>query len=329
MFAHAVLLFYGYLLLLLSPHSSAQLLRLTTLNLHNFAEPPLACYEWDNIYSHAQWQQKTQWLSHTLQRLMPDLLALQEVFSVAALAELLSNTGLPYWAASATPLLIDDHVFQKPVQVLASRYPITPLQWPELDPSQWPLGAQQFSFSRKPLLAEVELPELGKVRVVVCHLKSARPAEDLQSYPALAMWQSAQQRGMEAAILWQQLHQLYQQQPLPTMVMGDFNDCWTSTLLQPLHVAAKTSRGLFLLQDAADLALTAKRAPSHYYGADGRVLDYVLLSAEFDPRQHLGTAEVSAYQVHDQHLVRPNFEVDGYSSDHAAVVVDLNVRRIA
>ena len=227
--------------MLLSSVSSLPLpvsLRFATLNLHNFAEPPLACYEWDNIYSHAQWQQKTLWLSRTVQLLKPDLLALQEVFSVAALAELLSKTGLPFWAASAQPLLIDDHVFQKPVQVLASRYPIAALSWPELDPSQWPLGTQQFSFSRKPLLAEVELPELGKVRVVVCHLKSARPAEDLQSYPALAMWHSAQQRGMEAAMLWQQLHQLYQQQPLPTLVMGDFNDCWTSTLLQPLHAAA-------------------------------------------------------------------------------------------
>ena len=125
-------------------------------------------------------------------------------------------------------------------------------------------------------------------------------------------------------MLWQLLHQLYQQHPLPTIVMGDFNDSWSSTILQPLHATTKTKNGLFLLQDAADLAPEGRRAPTHYYGADGRVLDYVLLSAEFDPRHHQGVAEVSAYQIYDQHLVRPNFAIDGYSSDHAAVSIELS-----
>ena len=298
--------------------------RLTTLNLHNFAAPPLACYEWDNIYSQTQWQQKTQWLLATWQQLKPDLLALQEVFSVDALVELISAAGFAHWAVSAQPVLVDDHVFQKPVQLLASRYPLQVQSWPKLDTSDWPSAMQHCQFSREPLLVEVELPLLGTVRVVVCHLKSARAVAELQAYPALALWQSAQQRGMEATMLWQQLHQLYQQQPLPTIVMGDFNDSWSSTILQPLHATTKTKNGLFLLQDAADLAPEGRRAPTHYYGADGRVLDYVLLSAEFDPRHHQGVAEVSAYQIYDQHLVRPNFAIDGYSSDHAAVSIELS-----
>ena len=297
--------------------------RLATLNLHNFAAPPLACYEWDNIYSQAQWQQKTQWLTATWQKLAPDLLAMQEVFSVDALVDLVTQAGFGHWAVSATPQLIDDHVFQKSVQFVASRYPLQALAWPGLDNSHWPSALQQAQFSRVPLLAEVELPLLGKVRVVVCHLKSARAVAEFQDYPALALWQSAQQRGMEAAMLWQQLHQLYQRQPLPTIVMGDLNDSLSSTILQPLHATARTSAGLFLLQDAGNLAPEGRRAPTHYYGADGRVLDYVLLSAEFDPRHHQGVAEVSAYHVQDQHLVRPSFAVDGYSSDHAVVVIDL------
>ena len=43
-------------------------LRVATLNLLNFAAPPLACYEWDNIYTEAQWQQKTNWLKNLLQQ---------------------------------------------------------------------------------------------------------------------------------------------------------------------------------------------------------------------------------------------------------------------
>ena len=196
--------------------------RLTTLNLHNFAAPPLACYEWDNIYSQTQWQQKTQWLLATWQQLKPDLLALQEVFSVDALVELISAAGFAHWAVSAQPVLVDDHVFQKPVQLLASRYPLQVQSWPKLDTSDWPSAMQHCQFSREPLLVEVELPLLGKVRVVVCHLKSARAVAELQAYPALALWQSAQQRGMEATMLWQQLHQLYQQQPAADYCDGGF-----------------------------------------------------------------------------------------------------------
>ena len=298
-------------------------LRLATLNLLNFAKPPYACYEWDNIYSQAQWQQKTQWLLQTWQQLSPDLLALQEVFSVEAAAQLGQQAGLAFSAASAAPVLIDDHVFEKPVQMLLSRFPLHAKPWPVLAPELFPLGVSQFAFSRVPLLAEVTLPQLGAVRVVVCHLKSARPSGDIAAYPALALWQSAQQRGTEAAILWQQLFQLYQQQPMPTIVMGDFNDVWSSSLLQPLHATAFTSQGSFALQDAAALALCARQAPTHYYGADGRVLDYVLLSAEFAGQLRSGIITVNAYDVLDQHLVRPTFSVDGYSSDHAVVVVDL------
>ena len=43
-------------------------LRVATLNLLNFAAPPLACYEWDNIYTEAQWLQKTSWLQSLLQQ---------------------------------------------------------------------------------------------------------------------------------------------------------------------------------------------------------------------------------------------------------------------
>lgn len=57
-------------------------LRFSSLNLQNFAAPPLASYEFDNIYSQAQWQQKTSWLRRTIAAAAPDVLLLQEVFSV-------------------------------------------------------------------------------------------------------------------------------------------------------------------------------------------------------------------------------------------------------
>ena len=306
--------------------NASQTLRLACLNLQNFTQPPHASYEWENIYTPLQWQQKCQWLQNLLSDIASDVIACQEVFSVDALQSLMASAGYPFTLASGEPVLIDDHVFQKPVQFLASRYPLKLHTWPSPTLEQNSLFPSSFSYSRTPLLATVELPQLGNVRIVVCHLKSARANNDLHDYPALALWQPAQQRGLEAAMLWQQLLALYLEQPLPTILMGDFNDELASALLQPLLLSQATGTGLFRLQDAAALAGETTRTPTHYYGAEGRVLDYVLLSAEFDPRQHLAKGSVCGYQVYDEHLVRPVFSKDGYSSDHAAVIVDLTYR---
>lgn len=305
---------------------SGQTIRLASLNLQNFTQPPHASYEWENIYAPWQWQQKCQWLQNLLTDIAPDVFACQEVFSVDALKELMATAGYPFWLVSGDPVLIDDHVFQKPVQCLASRYPLQQQAWPLPTFAENSGLPSSFSYSRTPLLATVELPQVGKVRLVVCHLKSARANSDLHDYPALALWQPAQQRGLEAAMLWQQLLALYLEQPLPTVLLGDLNDELGSPLLQPLLLSQTAGTGLFWLQDAAALAGETTRTPTHYYGAQGRVLDYVLLSAEFDPRQHVAKGMVSGYQVYDEHLVRPIFTKDGYSSDHAAVIVDLTCR---
>ena len=99
-------------------------LRFSTLNLLNFACPPYACYEFDNIYSTAQWQQKTAWLARIVSATAPDVLALQEVFSVAALREVLAPLGYSSLVTAGVPKLVDDHVFLQPVVALATRHPV-------------------------------------------------------------------------------------------------------------------------------------------------------------------------------------------------------------
>ncbi len=295
-------------------------LRVATLNLLNFAAPPLACYEWDNIYSQAQWQQKTNWLKTLLQQQQPDILALQEVFSVTELRELLATLGYAWFAVVEQPELLDQHVFTRPVVAIASRYPMLKVEEITADAAGLAqLGLQSFQFSRKPVLVQLETPQFGKLRVAAVHLKSRRPAELPDA--ALALWASELQRGHEAALLRQALAVQCQAEPL--IVAGDFNDVLSSALLQPLLAADRSQQPLFLLQDAAELAAEAYRAPTHYYGAGGQVLDYLLVSAAFDPRHHHACGEVSSYQVVDRHLVSPVFARDGYSSDHAYVEINL------
>jgi endonuclease/exonuclease/phosphatase family metal-dependent hydrolase len=152
-------------------------LRVATLNLLNFAAPPLACYEWDNIYTEAQWQQKTNWLKNLLQQQQPDVLALQEVFSVDALQQLLSPLGYHWFATVETPVLVDDHVFTKPVVAIASRYPILSTETIPASPAALQqLGLASFQFSRCPLLVQIQTPQFGPLFVATVHLKSRRPA---------------------------------------------------------------------------------------------------------------------------------------------------------
>lgn len=294
--------------------------QIATLNLQNFVEPPYAWYDWEAIYSAKQWQMKTAWLRQLWQQAGLDLLALQEVFSVSALQTLCHDAGLPHLLVAAEPSLQENHVFTAPVVALASRYPLQALPLPPLDP-HWlrQLSLSEFQDSRVPLLARVELPSLGAVDLCVVHLKSRRPDKSIEG--PLALVKSQLQRLSEAALLMQRLAVHYAKAQRPLLLLGDLND--ELSAIMPLTQLVDGLK----LQDAAELAMAELRPPTHYYGAQGKVLDYLLCSSEFDARFHHSVAEVSHYRVWDQHLVRPRFDLDGHSSDHAMVQMTLRPRR--
>ena len=68
------------------------------------------------------------------------------------------------------------------------------------------------------------------------------------------------------------------------------------------------------------------RTPTHYFGASSSVLDYILLSCEFDASYHDSLYQVSGYETYDRHLINPIFERDGESTDHGIVLVTLTLR---
>lgn len=318
----------------LATAASTASLRLSSLNLLNFTEPPQASYEFDNIYSAAQWQQKTDWLRRVLLDVAPDVLALQEVFSTRALQQLTGELGYSHFAIAEHPTLIDDHVYQKPVVALASKFPIlqsNAVQVPRTAAAA--LGLTHFSFSRAPLRALLQLPGIGLCNCYVVHLKSRRPlalaqGQNLPAAEALSRWAACVQRGNEAGLLLEAITEQWAQDKLPVMLLGDFNDELSSPLLQILVQTVvpnmaqpeQNDESALQLQDSWLLqpAQTELRPATHYYGAKGSVLDYILLSAEFAPR-------VQRQWVVDQHLRQPVFAVDGYSSDHALVTVQLKL----
>lgn len=362
-------------------------IKIASINLFNFIEPPLAYYDFENIYSHGQWQKKCQWLSEFLAHRQPDVVGFQEVFSAEPLKQIASEQGLVHFAVVDKPTLISDYIYRSPVVALASRYPIIEITSVEPDPHLVvAMGLScEFAFSRKVLRATIEVPHIGKCDYYVVHFKSKRAGLALEpsslgldsntpsgniklhsetqllSEQALGRWASTMQRGAEAALLFNGILVRRQESKYPVIVMGDFNDSLSMGVLDALIIQGESihtndikAAGLGHLSDTALAAVFAQyqlkdayelfietnlhnspnnavylrehRAATHYYGPKGSVLDYILLSSEFDAGHGRSLAQVVDYQTCDRHLVRPEYERDAYSTDHAPVIVELAVR---
>ncbi|WP_076410169.1 endonuclease/exonuclease/phosphatase family protein [Shewanella sp. UCD-KL12] len=166
---------------------------------------------------------------------------------------------------------------------------------------------------------------------------------------ALGQWGSSIQRGSEAALLRYAMVERRILSQNPMILMGDFNDSLSDGVLAALTAVdtrvkpdygltagskgANELFGQYRLQDAYELyqssqyALSAQaRVATHYYFAKGSVLDYILLSNEFDPKSNQNLAEVGRYEVYDRHLINPSFEHDSQSTDHAPVMITLSMR---
>ncbi|WP_028024005.1 endonuclease/exonuclease/phosphatase family protein [Enterovibrio calviensis] len=336
-------------------------LKLATINLFNFIEPPGAFYEFSNIYSEDQWRQKKMWLNRYIGSYQPDIIAFQEVFSASALKALLEPLGYRFFSVVDEPEPINsvnDYVYKSPVVCLASRYPILSALPLRADPvlSEQIGMTEDFEYSRLPLCATLELPSLGQTDVYVVHLKSKRPILDESEQSEenkktlhesmraeiAGSWASSIQRGSEVCQLMAAIIQRRFETNNPAIVMGDFNDDMNSDVLGAFHVSGLRS----ITEDMADMPLShyqlhdswdlfvkntgetgLERPSTHYFHAKGSVLDYILLSNEFNSSDPASLAEVGDFHCEDSHLINPKFDQDAYSSDHAIVSVTIGLRR--
>ncbi|WP_281558635.1 endonuclease/exonuclease/phosphatase family protein [Thalassomonas sp. RHCl1] len=336
-------------------------IRIASFNLFNYLEPPNAFYEFQRIYSAQQWRKKQQWIVDYLTAHQPDVIGFQEVFSPDSLKALLAGQGYPYFHVVDQPQVTDGFIYSHPVVAIASRYPVAEavpvVPDPELAET---MGLKAgFAFSRKVLRATVDLPHIGFCDCYVVHFKSKRPLFEYEAAKALSGekntleqlkaqvaggWGAAIQRGSEAALLFVEMISRREQGGLPMILMGDFNNSLAQEELVFLTTQALRADGVegsevylekYCLQDAWNMfqALVESRGkaeplrkPSHYYGAKGSVLDYILLSREFDAGYQLSLFEVGGHETYDRHLINPVFDRDGESSDHGIVLVTLTLR---
>jgi endonuclease/exonuclease/phosphatase family metal-dependent hydrolase len=162
-------------------------------------------------------------------------------------------------------------------------------------------------------------------------------------------WGATVQRGSEATLLMTEIIARRESSQNPVILMGDFNNSLTDGVLSHLLTNSlrfvsvfdsKAYLAKYCLNDAWNLyvkslaneasgqadeirAVETKpiRTPTHYFGATSSVLDYVLLSCEFDASYHDSFYDVVAYNTYDRHLTHPDFETDDQSTDHAVVMV--------
>ena len=364
----------------------------------NYLEPPNAFYEFERIYSAAQWLKKQTWITDYLREYQPDIIGFQEVFSTESLKELVAAQGYDYFSVVAQPQVIDDFIYRSPVVAIASRYPIVEVDAvkPDLELAQTLGLSGDFSFSRKVIRATIDVPHIGNCDCYVVHFKSKRSMiefdeksqslspektiiESLKAQMA-GGWGSTIQRGSEATLLMIDMIARREATGQPMILMGDFNNNLTDgvlshLLINTLRFVSRIDRDTYLakycLNDAWDLfqkaltnepndtdedgknteseatvaaSLEAKlevtlevrqeiklaekrvRTPTHYFGASSSVLDYILLSCEFDASYHDSLYQVSDYDTYDRHLINPIFDRDGESTDHGIVLITLTLR---
>lgn len=339
-------------------------LKIATFNLFNYLEPPNAFYEFERIYSAQQWAKKQRWIVDYLTEYQPDVIGFQEVFSIESLKTLLHKAGYHYFAVVDEPQVIDEFIYKRPVVAIAARFAINEVVAVQHDAELAQvigLGAD-FTFSRKVLRATIAMPHIGDVDCYVVHFKSKRPMLEVEQTSQLAPeqniiahlkadiaggWGSTIQRGSEATLLMLEMIKRRETSQNPMLLMGDFNNNLTDGVLSHLLTDSlrfapafdsKTYLAKYCLNDAWQLFVKLQTSmqepatqnliptPTHYFGASSSVLDYILLSCEFDTEYDDSFYEVSDYHTYDRHLINPEFERDDQSTDHGVVMITLTLR---
>ncbi|MGC9459726.1 endonuclease/exonuclease/phosphatase family protein [Vibrio genomosp. F10] len=330
--------------------SSERNIKVCTINLFNYVEPPNAFYDFANIYTKEEWTIKIRWLSQTITKIDADIIGFQEVFSIDSLRKTMHLLGYTHFVTVDTPEVEQDYIYSNPVVALASRHPVS--QTLSINASSAIARSQSnFKFNRTPIHAVVDIPQLGPIDVYVVHLKSQRPTE-LDTQPdeerhdepstserwlleSQGKWLSTVQRGMEVHVLHHHMIETKKQNERPCLLMGDFNQslqsnefhCLTSRHLFRLK-ESETALSAFHLHNSQDLVLEQTEitsTPTYYVGAQGKELDYILLSNEFSDCSDQARGIVTDYQVIDSHLVNPHYGHDHISTDHGIVTVNISI----
>jgi endonuclease/exonuclease/phosphatase family metal-dependent hydrolase len=316
-----------------------QEIRFATFNVCNLA--PAGAKLYDNLtpLSEEEYQAKANWTAQQIDDLDADVIGFQEIFSQAALLDVLSRTR-KYREATHAGFDPDPSAERlTPNVALVSRLPLVAA--PEIYanfPEDVPCDSgspDSDRFARAPLHAQVVMPGGRVVDVIVVHLKSRRPdyrhgdnGEDPLVY-AMASLRSLVWRGTEAVALRVLLSKMMRDSRRPCVVLGDFNDtadAVTTTIVLGngnMHTTGEERRGR--LYDANQIQLRQDHLRHIGYTSihEGHysTIDHVLVSEEFNRESPRAIGEVVDVSYFNDHLRQERPE----ASDHGQVLVKLRL----
>ncbi|NGZ86589.1 endonuclease/exonuclease/phosphatase family protein [Duganella aceris] len=320
-----------------------QEIRFATFNVCNLSQPGAKLYDNLSPLTEAEYRAKVAWTARQLDQLDADVIGLQEIFSMAALRDVLARSeryrdaALAGFDPPADPITGDTRL--TPQVALISRLPLAaPATAYQLFPEgvALPAGSRDADrFARAPLHAQVVLPDQRIVDVIVIHLKSKRPdyhsgdhGDDAMLY-AQANLRSLIRRGTEAVALRALLSYMDRDGRRPRVVLGDFNDtadAVTTAIVMgsgAAGVEGEQLNGRMFDCNQIQLGRDSLRNVGYTILHEGHhmTIDHVLVSEEFNPASRFAVGEVLDVTYLNDHLMQEKPE----ASDHGQVLVRLRL----
>lgn len=317
-----------------------QEIRFATFNVRNLALPGVQFYENLAPYSHKQYEDKTEWIAHQIDRINADVIGFQEIFSQAALRHVLSKTR-HYRDAYHAGFDPDPGRFKlTPSVALVSRLPFagsvcSHLELPhQLEVTLPPNSRLVTQFSRAVLEVPIALPGGKTARVLVVHLKSKRPdfiigadRTSLHDFGAASL-RALMRRGADALGLRYLVADLRNQHGEPLIVMGDFNDVATASSTQIVTGEGYSEKfgSLHHLYDCFAIQTGGRTmrdvSYTDIYNRNFFTIDHILVTEEFSERSRFAAGEVKEVMYFNDHIMQ-NLP---YATDHGIVVARIRLR---
>ncbi|WP_058049839.1 endonuclease/exonuclease/phosphatase family protein [Janthinobacterium sp. Ant5-2-1] len=311
-------------------------IRFATFNVCNLA--PAGAKLYDNLepLSPAQYAAKAEWTARQIDLLDADVIGFQEIFSQAALRDVLSRTRHYREATVAGYDAMDPAGRMLPTVALVSRLPLAGagVAWADF-PTGMSVSADDNAcrFARAPLHVQVILPGGQLTDVVVVHLKSRRPdyrhgdGNDAASY-ALANLRSLQRRGAEAVALRVLASELGHS-GRPRIVLGDFNDIANAvTTSIVMGAGAPCEPGMEMrarLYDANAIQLRQDALRhvgyTNIHDSAYMTIDHILVSEHFHPASPRAIGVLQEVTYLNDHLLRGL----PHASDHGQVLARIKL----
>lgn len=312
-----------------------QEIRFATFNVRNLALAGMKYYDDQEPFTVAEYDAKVDWLAHQIDLVDADVIGFQEIFSQAALRDVLARSQR-YREAHHVGFDPDPSTGRlTPNVALVSRLPVTAniasyLDLPrnlavDLPGTNTPVNR----FTRPILHAQVVVSPQLTVNVFVCHLKSKRPdyrnggADEDPDQVGMAILRSLIRRGTEALGLRYLLSDYMLNRREPLVVMGDFNDVAGAVSTQLVMGAGRRIRNGFDDRLLESYRVQSRRDPlrdvgyTHMHDASFETVDHILVSDQFNPASSLAIGEVSDVVYFNDHIALDRPEM----SDHGVVLV--------